>query len=64
MFDELLVVRLRYTDLELEYGSMKDKKSFMGLWRLQCSDFYTFVLPSRVVEENASFFDMLRAKIR
>lgn len=64
MFDELLVVRLRYTDLELEYASMRRKISVFGLWRLQCSDFFTFVLPNRVVKENLSFFDMLCAKIK
>lgn len=63
MFDELLIVRLCDTDLELEYGSMHHKKSLMGLWRLQCGDFFTFVLPIRVVEENAGFFDALYKKI-
>ena len=37
IFDELLVVRLRHTDLELEYDSMRLKKSASGLWRLKCS---------------------------
>lgn len=47
MYDNLLVVRLHDTDLELEYDSMKQKKDFLGLWRLKCNDFFTFVLPKK-----------------
>ena len=64
IFDELLVVRLRHTDLELEYDSMRRKQSVFGLWRLKCSDFFTFVLPIRIVDENRAFFDMLYEKIK
>lgn len=64
LFDELLVVRLRHTDLELEYCSMKRKKSILGLWRLKCSKFFTLVLPNRIVHENNIFFDMLYSQIR
>lgn len=64
IFDELLVVRLRHTDLELEYDSMRLKKSAFGLWRLKCNDFFTLILPNRIVNENSAFFDMLYAKIK
>lgn len=64
IFDELLVVRLRHTDLELEYDSMRLKKPVFGLWRLKCSEFFTFILPNRIVNENSAFFDMLYAKIK
>lgn len=64
IFDELLVVRLRHTDLELEYDFMKHKKSVFGLWRLKCDDFFTLILPNRIVNENSAFFEMLYAKIK
>ena len=64
IFDELLVVRLRHTDLELEYDSMRHETSIFGLWRLKCSDFFTLILPNRIVNENSAFFDMLYAKMK
>jgi len=64
LYDDLLVVRLRSTDLDLEYDSMKCKKSVFGLWRLKCSEFFVFILPNRVVKENPVFFDRLCAKIK
>lgn len=64
IFEDLLVVRLRHTDLELEYDSMRHKKSVFGLWRLKCSDFFTLILPNRIVNENPDFFDMLYTKIK
>ena len=64
IFEELLIVRLRHTDLELEYDSMKHIRSVFGLWRLKCGDFFTLVLPNRIVNENAAFFDMLYTKIK
>ena len=64
MCDDLMVVRLHYTDLELKYDSMKPLKPILGLWRLKCSDFYTFILPKRIVKENSSFFQALYAKIK
>lgn len=64
IFEELLIVRLRHTDLELEYDSMKHTRSVFGLWRLKCGDFVTLVLPNRIVKENAAFFDMLYTKIK
>ncbi len=63
IFDELLVVRLRYTDLELEYNTVKRKKTAFGLWRLKCGDFFTLILPRRIVDENNDFFDLLYRKI-
>ena len=64
IFEDLLVVRLRHTDLELEYDSMRRKKTVFGLWRLKCSDFFTLILPNRIVNENSAFFEMLYAKIK
>lgn len=64
IFEDLLVVRLRHTDLELEYDSMRRKKSVFCLWRLKCSDFFTLILPNRIVNENSAFFEMLYAKIK
>ena len=64
IFEDLLVVRVRHTDLELEYDSMRRKKTVFGLWRLKCSDFFTLILPNRIVNENSAFFEMLYAKIK
>lgn len=64
IFEDLLVVRLRHTDLELEYDSMRRKKTVFGLWRLKCSDFFTLILPNRIVNENSAFFEMLYSKIK
>jgi len=64
IFEDLLVVRLRHTDLELEYDSMRRKKTVFGLWRLKCSDFFTLILPNRIVNENCAFFEMLYSKIK
>ncbi len=64
IFEDLLVVRLRHTDLELEYDSMRRKKSVFCLWRLKCDDFFTLILPNRIVNENTAFFEMLYAKIK
>lgn len=63
VFDELLVVRLHNTDIELEYDSMRRKQSVFGLWRLKCDDFFTLSLPKRIVNENTAFFDVLDKKI-
>ena len=59
IFEDLLVVRLRHTDLELEYDSMRRKKTVFGLWRLKCSGFFTIILPNRIVNENSAFFDTI-----
>lgn len=64
MYNDILVVRLNSTDLELEYNSMKHKRNIFGLWRLKCSDFFTYILPSRIVDENPHFFDTLYTKIK
>lgn len=64
MYDKLLVVRLHNTDLELEYATMKRKKSFFGCWRLQSGDFFTLILPKRIADDNPSFFNALYAKIK
>ena len=63
LYDELLVVRLRHTDLELEYTSMTFKRPLFGFWRLKCGDFFTLVLPRRVATDHAAFFDALYARI-
>ncbi len=64
LYDDLLVVRLCYTDLELSFDSMKRRKTMFGLWRLKCGDFFMFVLPIRIAKENPCFFDALYEKIK
>lgn len=63
LYDDLLVIRLRNTDLELEYNTMKRLKSMMGLWRMKSGKFFVLTLPERIEKENASFFDILYQKI-
>ena len=62
LYDDLLVVRLHTTDLELEYHSMTRLKNLFGLWRMKSGDFFVLTLPKRIVEENALFFDELYKK--
>lgn len=64
MYDDLLVIRLRDTDLELEYATMKRLKSFFGLWRMRSGDFFVLTLPKRIVMDNISFFDQLDKKVK
>lgn len=63
LYDELLVIRLHETDLELEYRTMTRCKSIWGLWRMKSGDFFVLTLPQRIEKENASFFDVLYQKI-
>ena len=63
LYDDLLVIRLHNTDLELEYSTMKHLKNAMGLWRMKSGNFFVLTLPKRVESENASFFDELYQKI-
>ena len=59
LYDDLLVVRLRHTDLKLEYHSMKRLKNLFGLWRMKSGNFFVLTLPKRIEEENALFFGEL-----
>lgn len=63
LYDDLLVIRLHNTDLELEYNTMKRLKKTMGLWRMKSGNFFVLTLPKRIEKENASFFDALYKKI-
>ena len=63
LYDDLLVICLHNTDLELEYNTMKRLKNAMGLWRMKSGNFFVLTLPKRVESENASFFDELYQKI-
>ena len=64
LYDDILVIRLRNTDLELEYHSMKRLKNLFGFWRMKSGNFFVLTLPKRIVEENTSFFDKLYKKIK
>lgn len=64
IYDDLLVIRLHNTDLELEYNTMKRLKNAMGLWRVKSGEFFILALPIRVEEENAPFFNTLYQKIK
>ena len=64
LYDDLLVIRLRYTDLELEYHSMKHLKNLFGLWRMKSGDFFVLTLPKRIEEENPLFFKELSNKVK
>lgn len=63
LYDEVLVVRLHSTDLELEYSTMKRKRDFFGLWRMKSGNFFVLTLPKRVVKENPLFFEELYRKV-
>ena len=62
-YDDLLVIRLHNTDLELEYNTLKRLKNAMGLWRMKSGNFFVLTLPKRIEKENSSFFDSLYQKI-
>ena len=64
LYDDLLVIRLHNTDLELEYITMKRLKNSMGLWRMKSGNFFVLTLPKRIEEENALFFNELYNKIK
>lgn len=64
MYDKVLIIRLRNTDLELEYDSMKRKKSLLGLWRMKSGNFFVLTLPKRIEKENELFFKKLYEKIK
>ncbi len=64
LYDDLLVIRLHNTDLELEYNSMKRLKTVFGVWRIKSGNFFVLTLPKRIEEENASFFNALYQKIK
>lgn len=64
MYEKLLVVRLRHTDIEIEYNSAKRSRSIFGLWRLKCGDFFTLALPKRIFAESPSFLNSLYSKIK
>ncbi len=64
LYDDLLVIRLRNTDLELEYNTMERLKNTFGLWRMKSGNFFVLALPKRVAEENPSFFDALYERIK
>ena len=64
LYDDLLVIRLHNTDLELEYNTMKRLKNIFGLWRMKSGNFFVLTLPKRIEEQNASFFDTLYQKIK
>lgn len=63
LYDDLLVIRLHNTDLELEYSTMKRLKTVFGVWRIKSGNFFVLSLPGRIEEENASFFNALYQKI-
>ena len=63
LYDDLLVIRLHNTDLELEYNTMKRLKNAMGLWRMKSGNFFVLTLPKRIEKENTSFFTSLYQKI-
>lgn len=63
MHEKVLIVRLRDTDLELEYSTMKRKKDLFGLFRLRSGDFFVLILPKRIERENPAFFHELYKKI-
>ena len=64
LYDDLLVIRLRNTDLELEYHSMKHLKNLFGLWRMKSGNFFVLTLPKRIEEENPLFFQELSNKVK
>lgn len=63
LYDDLLVIRLSNTDLELEFEAMKRLKSIWGLLRIKSGDFFALTLPLRVEKENPAFFEALYSKI-
>ena len=63
LYDDLLVICLHNTDLELEYNTMKRLKNAMGLWRMKSGNFFVLTLPKRIEKENTSFFTSLYQKI-
>ena len=64
LYDDILVIRLHNTDLELEYNTMKRLKNAMGLWRMKSGNFFVLTLPKRIAKEHSSFFDSLYQKIK
>ncbi len=64
LYEDLLVIRLCNTDLELEYSSMRRLKNLFGLWRMKCGNFFVLALPKRIPEENAVFFGELYSRIK
>ena len=63
LYDDLLVIRLHNTDLELEYNTMKRLKTVFGLWRMKSGNFFVLTLPKRIECDNATFFNALYQKI-
>ena len=64
LYDDFLVVRLRHTDLELEYHSAKHLRNSFGLWRMKFGNFFVLTLPKRIAEENTLFFCELYNEIK
>ncbi len=63
MYDKVLVVRLHYTDIDLEYNTMKKLKNKCGMWRIKSGDFFILALPKRLENESSSFFNELYSKM-
>jgi len=64
LLEDVMVIRLRDTDLELEYAAMKRLKNRMGLWRMKSGDFFVLTLPGRIESENRLFFEALYTKVK
>ena len=64
LFNNLLVVRLHNTDLDLEYRTMQPKIPFFGLWRMKSGKFFVLTFPIRLEEEHTLFFETLYKKIK
>lgn len=64
LYDDILVVHLRNTDLELEYHAMNRLKNLFGLWRMKSGNFFALTLPRRIEAENPLFFGELYNRVQ
>ncbi len=59
LYSDVVVIRLRLLDIDIEYKKIRKPHKFLCFWILPAGDFYKMVLPIRIVKDNKEFFDLL-----
>lgn len=59
LYSDVVVIRLRYMDIDIEYKEIRKPHKLLCLWVLPAGDFYKMALPIRIVKDNKEFFDLL-----